>query len=116
MATVAVVESSGAATQVRGGLRYSDNRLLRDRLCQRPQCEFFPVWIISNDSSGSLFGDRDWINDRSRRPIPVPHTKHYNNALEISPERFLGSQPPKHLVATLLIRSLKCATNGKSRS
>jgi hypothetical protein len=89
MATPAVAESSAAPTQVGDGLRHSDNHLFRDRLRKRPQFGLFRVRIISNDSAGDLFGDRDRINERSGRPIPVPHTQHYCDAVEISPERLI---------------------------
>ena len=95
MAALAVPVSSTHPTQVGDGLRHSDNRLFRDRLCKRPQFGLFRVRIISNDSAGDLFGDRGRINERSGRPIPVPHTQHYCDAVEISPERFFDQQPPK---------------------
>jgi len=82
MAAMAVAESSAPAAQVGGGLRHSDDRLLRDRVCQRPQFWLFRVGIISNDSSGSLFGDRDRVNERSGRPIRVRLAKHYSNSVE----------------------------------
>jgi len=99
MAAMAVAESSAGPTQVADGLRHTDNRLFRDRVCQQRQLGLFRVRIISNDSAGNLFGNRDSINERSGRPIPVPHTQHYSDAVEISSERLIYRPNKKPIIA-----------------
>ena len=78
---ISVAESAAPPTQVRYRLRhYSDTHPFRDGLCRHP---WFGLRfrINSVNPAGKLFGDRDRVHQRSKRAIPVHHTKHHSDAL-----------------------------------